>query len=130
MESLRRSLAVREVSYRRITLLFGVIAALLVVSGCASDDSGESNTVEGIVTEVTGDLTVVESLVIMDSEGKSHFFKPTPGLLFYGGPLSHLRDHVVTGQRVVVTFESGAYGEQIAVLIEHADADSVHEHSG
>jgi hypothetical protein len=113
-----------------MTLLFGVIAALLVVSGCASDDSGEQNTVEGIVTEVTGDLTAVESLVIMDSEGKSHFFRPTPGLLFYGGPLSHLRDHVVTGQRVVVTFESGAYGEQIAVLIEHADADSVHEHDG
>jgi hypothetical protein len=113
-----------------VTLLFGVIAALLIVSACASDDSAEPNTVEGIVTEVTGDLTAVESLVIMDSEGKSHFFKPTPGLLFYGGPLSHLRDHVVTGQRVVVTFEAGAYGEQIAVLIEHADADSVHEHTG
>jgi hypothetical protein len=113
-----------------MTLLFGVIAAILIVYGCGSDDSGEANTVEGIVTEVTGDLTAVESLVIMDSEGKSHFFKPTPGLLFYGGPLSHLRDHVVTGQRVVVTFEAGAYGERIAVLIEHADANSVHEHSG
>ena len=106
------------------------MAALLIVSACSSEESSAADTVEGIVTEVTGDLTAVESLVILDSEGKSHLFKPTPGLLFYGGPLSHLRDHVVTGQRVVVTFEAGAYGEQIAVLIEHADADSVHEHSG
>jgi hypothetical protein len=29
-----------------------------------------------------------------------------------------------------VTFDVGAYGEQIAVLIVHADADSVPEHSG
>jgi hypothetical protein len=112
-----------------VSLLFGVMVALVIVSGCASDDSRDANTVEGIVTDVTGDLTAVESLVIMDSDGKSHFFRPTPGLLFYGGPLSHLRDHVVTGQRVVVTFEAGAYGERIAVLIVHEDADSAHEES-
>ena len=104
--------------------------AALLVSSCVSDDADDSNTVEGIVTEVRGDLTLVESLVIMDSEGKSHLFRPKPGLLFYGGPLSHLRDHVVTGQRVIVTFSEGAYGERMAILIEHADADSVHEHSG
>jgi hypothetical protein len=107
-----------------------IMVVALVVSACASDGSEDSNTVEGIVSEVTGDLASVESLVILDSNGKSHLFKPEPGLLFYGGPLSHLRDHVVTGQRVVVTFEVGAYGERIAILIEHADADSVHEHGG
>jgi hypothetical protein len=56
-----------------MALLVAAIAALLVVSGCASDDSVEPNTVEGIVTEVTGDLTAVESLVIMDSEGRATF---------------------------------------------------------
>ena len=115
---------------RRASLLLGVVAAAVALTACTSDTSEDSDAVEGIVTEVTGDLTAVESLVIMDSDGKSHFFKPSPGLLFYGGPLSHLRDHVVTGQRVVVTFEAGLYGERVAVLIEHADADAVHEQSG
>ena len=115
---------------RRASLLLGVIVAVMALTACTSDGSENSDIVEGIVTEVTGDLTAVESLVIMDSDGKSHFFKPSPGLLFYGGPLTHLRDHVVTGQRVVVTFEADPYGERVAVLIEHADADAVPEHSG
>jgi hypothetical protein len=107
-----------------------VIAVAMVGAGCVSDSVEDENTVEGIVTEVTGDLVAVETLVIMDSDGKSHLFKPKPGLLFYGGPLSHLRDHVVTGQRVVVTFDHGAYGDRIAILVEHADGESVHEDSG
>lgn len=117
-------------SRRRRALWLIAVAMALVVSACASEDSADANAVEGIVTEVTGDLTAVESLVIMDSDGRSHLFRPNPGLLFYGGPLSHLRDHVVTGQRVVVSFEAGAYGGRIAILIEHADADSVHERDG
>lgn len=78
------------------------------------------------MTEVTGDLVAVESLVVMDSDGKSHLFKPDVGLLFYGGPLSHLRDHVVTGQPIVVTFVEGPNGERTAILIEHADDHSGH----
>jgi hypothetical protein len=109
--------------------LYAVVATVvLVVSACGGDSDDAPDTVEGIVSEVTGDLTTVESLVILDADGNSHLFKPTPGLLFYGGPLSHLRDHVVTGQRVAVTFETGAYGESVAVLIEHTEAESAHEH--
>ena len=115
---------------RRAGLVLGVIAAAIALAACGSDSSEDSLKVEGIVTEVTGDLTAVESLVIMDSDGRSHLFKPSPGLLFYGGPLSHLRDHVLTGQRVVVTFEAGLYGERVVVLIKHADAGAVHEHGG
>lgn len=115
---------------RRTAFWIMVTVVTLVLAACASDSADDSNTVEGIVTEVTGDLTIVESLVVMDSDGKSHLFKPEPGLLFYGGPLSHLRDHVVTGQPVVVTFTVGADGERTAILIEHADGDPVHEHSG
>ena len=117
-------------NHRRTSILVPVLAVLMVVSACASSDSDDPNTVEGIVTEVTGDLVVVESLVVMDSDGKSHLFKPEVGLLFYGGPLSHLRDHVVTGQPVVVTFEEGPNGERTAILIEHADDDSGHETAG
>ncbi len=121
---------VPELRPRRQAFWATVTAVALVLSACASDGADDSNIVEGIVTEITGDLAGVESLVIMESDGKSHLFRPEPGLLFYGGPLSHLRDHVVTGQPVVVTFKAGAYGERIAILIEHADAGSVHENSG
>lgn len=107
-----------------------VTTVAMMASACASESSDDPNTVEGIVTEVTGDLTAVESFVITDSDGRSHLFRPEPGLLFYGGPLSHIRDHIVTGQRVVVTFENRADGARIAVLIEHADPGAVHDQSG
>jgi len=103
----------------------------VVVAGCSStgDDHGDGgDTVSGIVTEVTGDLTVVESFVVQDDRGDSHLFRPEPGLLFYGGSLIHLRDHVVTGQRVTVHFEPSAYGEMTATLVEHADEAEPHEH--
>lgn len=103
------------------------MALTLVVSACASESPADTSTVVGIVTDVTGDLTVVESLVVMDADGRSFFFKSAPGLLLSGGPLSHLRDHVVTGQRVVVTFEIGADGLRTATLIEHVDSDAAHE---
>jgi len=99
----------------------------LVATGCTSATELADNQVSGIVTEVTGDLTVVESFVVLDNEGNSHLFRPAPDLLFYGGPLIHLRDHVTTGQRVTVTFESAASGEMTAVLVEHEDSESEHQ---
>jgi hypothetical protein len=116
------------VIWTRKALYVVVATVVIVVSACGANSDDPPDTVEGIVSEVTGDLTTVESLVIMDADGNSHLFKPTSGLLFYGAPLSHLRDHVVTGQRVAVTFDIGAYGERIAILIEHAEAESAHEH--
>ncbi|MCZ7533979.1 MAG: hypothetical protein M5U23_11355 [Acidimicrobiia bacterium] len=105
----------------RITSWTVVAIALwgVAATGCASGNELADNQVSGIVTEVTGDLTGVESFVILDNDGNSHLLRPAPGLLFYGGPLIHLRDHVTTGQRVTVTFESSASGEMTAVLIEH-----------
>ena len=104
-----------------------MIAAIAVSSSACSDDGGSDEPVEGIITQVTGALGSVETFIALDDRGNSHQFTPEPGLLFYGGPLDHLRDHIVTGQRVVVTFESSAYGNQTAVLIVHTDADAPHE---
>lgn len=114
---------------------FALVALLVVVASfgaaCGDGDAGSGGTsVEGIVSEVTGDLSNVETFVVLDDQGNSHLFTPEPGLLFYGGPLTHLRDHIVTGQRIKVTFEDSAYGEMTAVLIEHADGDSSHQTPG
>lgn len=117
-------------SYRYAATVLAVLGLAMVLSACSSGESEHSNAVEGIVTEVTGDLSNVESFVVLDADGKSHLFKPEAGLLFYGAPLSHLRDHVVTGQPVVVTFKEGPSGERTAILIEHADEHSGHETAG
>lgn len=97
-----------------------VLAAVVAisVSACATPDEASDNTVTGVVSEVSGDLTSVSGFVVLLDDGSSHRFTPTDGLLFEGGPLSHLREHVVTGQAIVVTFELGASGELIAVNVE------------
>lgn len=112
---------------RRLITLAVAAGIIVTAVGCASDDSGGSQEVVGVVTEVTGDLTQVESFVVLDADGNSHLMTPQNGLLFYGGPLSHLRDHIVTGERVRVTFEEGAYGAMTATLVVHADGDTPHE---
>lgn len=112
---------------RRLIILAVAVAVAVTAVACGSDDSGGSSEVVGVVTEVTGDLTQVESFVVLDEDGNSHLMTPENGLLFYGGPLSHLRDHIVTGQQVRVTFEEGAYGAMTATLIVHADGDTPHE---
>lgn len=111
----------------RTSILAVAVVIAAVAVGCASDDTGSSNEIVGVVTELTGDLTHVESFVVLDDEGNSHLMTPSEGLLFYGGPLSHLRDHIVTGERVRVTFSEGAYGAMTATLIVHAEGDTPHE---
>ena len=112
---------------RRTWMLTTVIAALALVAAACGNASDDDAPVEGVVTQVSGGLGAVESFVVMDDRGESHQFEPEAGLLFFGAPLDHLRDHIVTGQKIVVTYERGAYGALTATLIEHADGDSTHE---
>lgn len=115
---------------KRILVVVALAGAVALVGTACSDSASADGPVEGIITQVSGELGSVETFIVLDDDGKSHQFTPEPGLLFYGGPLDHLRDHIVTGQRVVVTFEESAYGKNTAVLILHADADAPHEHGG
>jgi hypothetical protein len=114
----------------RILVLVALTGTVALIGSACSDSGSAGDPVEGIITQVSGELGSVETFIVFDDNGKSHQFTPEPGLLFYGGPLDHLRDHIVTGQRVVVTFESSAYGSNTAVLILHADAEAPHEHGG
>ena len=111
----------------RLTMVVGLVA--VVAAACAGDAVGSEMSISGVVTEMTGDLSVVQSFVVLDSDGDSHLFSPEEGLLFLGGPLSHLRDHVLSGERVTVTFEETSDGRLIAVLIEH-QGDEGQNHTG
>lgn len=111
---------------RRMGFALAVILTL-VAAGCggADDDrngltEGDEGSVVGVVSEVSGELPVVDTFVILDGSGDSFRFIPEPGLLFHGGPLSHLRDHIVGGERVTVTFKVESTGVMTATHIEHS----------
>ncbi len=105
---------------KRHVLVVLVVAVVLVLSGCSGSDPVRGDTITGVVSEVNGDLTTVTGFVVLAPDGSSHRFTPADGLLFEGGPLPHLREHVITGQAVIVTFEQGPAGELIAVHVEDA----------
>jgi hypothetical protein len=56
----------------------------------------------------------VESFVVLDAEGNSHKFIPSPGLEVMGQAPSHLRDHVVSGEPVTVVYHENPAGEHVA----------------
>ena len=105
---------------KRHVLVVLVVVVALVLAGCSGSDPVSGDTVTGVVSEVNGDLTTVTGFVLMAPDGSSHRFTPADGLLFEGGPLPHLREHVITGQLVIVTFEQGPDGGLIAVHVEDA----------
>ena len=61
--------------------------------------------VEGRITAFDGDLSEVRSFTLVTEDGDSLEFVPGPGASFHGGPLSHLRDHLVSGEPVVVFYD-------------------------
>lgn len=97
-----------------------VVIVVVLAAGCSTSDTTSDDMLSGVISEVSGDLTTVTGFVVLAEDGSSHRFRPADGLLFEGGPLTHLREHVVTGQAVVVTFERGPNGELIAIRVEDA----------
>lgn len=98
---------------RVLSALTVAIALIVLASGCSSERETEGEVV-GIVTEVTGDLTAIESFVVLDATGDSHKFVPVDGMTVAGAPASHLRDHVISAEPVRVTYHEGSDGELVA----------------
>ena len=58
------------------------------------------------MVEVEGDLVDVRSFVLVREDGERLTFVPRDGLRFNdGAPLSHLREHLALGDRVVVDYD-------------------------
>lgn len=94
-------------------LVLAVVVLATFVVACTSSVSVDGQVV-GIVTEVTGDLSSIDSFVVLDAEGNSRKFSPADGMTVAGGPPSHLRDHVLSGEPVEVVYHEGPDGELIA----------------
>ena len=82
--------------------LVAVAVAALLVVGC----SGGLESVRGTITEVDGDLVAVKSFTIRSTGGETLVFEPAEGLLFGSGPLTHLSDHLRSGEPIDVTYKT------------------------
>lgn len=76
-----------------------IVVSTLSVAGC----SAATGTAAGILTEVEGSLSEVESFTVL-SEGDATEFLPLEGQT-YDFPLDHLQEHVRSGEPVVVEWE-------------------------
>jgi hypothetical protein len=85
-------------------------------------------TVTGVVIAVEGNLTGIDSFVIRLPDGSDLALVPTNDLLFDGvGPLSHVRDHLVSGNPIYVTYLTSSEGQPIVHAIGDASGDT-HDH--
>ncbi|MDH4116090.1 MAG: hypothetical protein OEX04_01575 [Acidimicrobiia bacterium] len=91
-----------------------VAAAVFVLSGCGSGDQG---TTEGLVVDVVGDLSAVESFSVLDENG-THIYIPSADGDF-AFPLPHLREHMISGEAVIV-FWQDREGVRYAVKVDDA----------
>lgn len=96
------------------------LALIVALCSCASD-----NEVTGVVLEVTGDLTRVESFVMRTTDGETLTIVPAADGDFRF-PLPHLNDHRASLSPIVVELDSSTEPPS-AVHIRDADDDGFHE---
>lgn len=92
-----------------------LLAVLVAIVACG----GSTESMTGVVLEVQGDLTNVERFTLIGADGARLEFEPEPGVTFDGGPLGHLRDHLRSGEAVVVRYRVEG---DVLKAIEVADA--------
>ncbi|MGI9585379.1 MAG: hypothetical protein ACR2N7_07285 [Acidimicrobiia bacterium] len=75
-------------------------------------DDAVVETAHGVVTDVVGNLVMTESFTLTLEDGSEATFYPTADATFHGGPISHIRDHLLSGVPVTVQFvvmDDGTY---------------------
>ena len=86
-----------------------LLVLLMLATACGSDTSASEvstvTEVTGVVVAVDGDLSEINSFSVVLGDGEILELVPEAGLLFDGDePLSHVRDHLVSGGPVAVEF--------------------------
>ncbi len=73
----------------------------MVVVGC----NGGGDSVRGVVVSIEGALDNVTGFELVDETGARLQFAVDPNAEFDGFPLSHLNDHLLSAEPIVVTYE-------------------------
>jgi hypothetical protein len=91
--------------------IVALLVALFVVVGCSTksdEDTKDTQKVSGLITDVkASSLLELESIEVLDDEGVQWRFQASRGGLtsdIHGFTPSHLREHMVQGARIVVTY--------------------------
>lgn len=99
----------------RLPLLLAVVLVLL--GGACGAAGEEENQATGIVVDVRGDLQEVDSFTVL-VEGERVDFQVAPDGDF-AFPLVHLRDHLRSGEPVVVRWEEDG-ARRVATFVDDA----------
>ncbi len=91
-----------------VTLVPRTPAASTVPTGSVAE-SGETEPAVarqavGVVIAVDGDLTEIRQFSLLSEDGDVVEIVTPSGLLFDDGPMAHVRDHLVSGAPVTVTY--------------------------
>jgi hypothetical protein len=97
---------------RPVAALLGFLAVLLIAADCGDDGRGDTQDlrlqVRGVVTEVQArSLLELESLRVVDEQNTVWDFRPGPNGVMAAGhdyTPSHLRQHMVQGEPIIVTY--------------------------
>jgi len=93
-----------------------VISALVTTTGASAEVS-----VIGVVVSVDGTLAGTDSFTVRLEDGSDLTLVPADGLLFDGvSPLSHVRDHLISGSPVQITYRASSEGPVTAIKIGDA----------
>ena len=88
-----------------------MVAAAALVAVVGACDNGGPERVTGVVVEVDGDLSTVRTFVLI-ADGVRLTFRPGDGVSRFndGAPLSHLAEHLRSGERVSIVYETDPDG--------------------
>lgn len=107
------------------TVPVDVVTTTTLTEPSTTTTTGEPEvlTATGIVIDIAGDLTATTSVTIIDGDGTQIVFVPSAEATFHGGPVSHIRDHLLSGLPLVVDYVVAGDGTLEAISFDDADHD-------
>jgi hypothetical protein len=99
----------------RRALGVGLISLAILTAACSSTDP----TIRGIVIDVQGDLIVIDQFTVLTPDGDRLELVPAPDVRFHdGAPLSHLSEHLRSGDPIEVVYRELDDGTLTAMRVE------------
>ncbi len=96
-----------------------VVAFALVLTACAKTSNQEETSIRGFIRDFSAStLQSFDTVTVEDEKGILWHFSSN-GRVFPGFSPSHLRDHMITGKTILITYEKG----ERSMLLVHGISD-------